>query len=45
MAESECGRVASIIAAIGERCEGIAVREGDLGFLAGDRGDVRFARG
>jgi hypothetical protein len=45
MTESERGRVASIIAVIGERCEGIAVREGDLGLLAEEVGGRQICEG
>ena len=45
MAGSERGRVASIVAVFGERCEGIAVREGNLGLLAGEAGGRQFCVG
>jgi hypothetical protein len=44
-AGSERWRVASIISVVGERCEGIAVREGNLGLLAGEAGGCRVCEG
>jgi hypothetical protein len=37
-AGSERGRVAGIIAVIGERCEDVTVREGEFGALGGRSG-------